>query len=67
MRGPWIPVNLSAEKFKRDRVPLIGMGIAVVLLVVMLGVDTRLIVRERGAARHDREALVDVYKRQRRA
>lgn len=62
MKGPWIPVNLSAEKFKQDRVLLIGMGVAVVLLVTILAVDTRVILRERGAARHDRETLARLDK-----
>ena len=57
MRGPWIPVNLSAEKFKKDRMPLILMGTAAVVLFIMLCVQARMIVRERGAASQDRETL----------
>lgn len=58
MRGPWIPVNLSAEKFKRDRVLMIALGLAAAVLVATLAVQTRVILREREAARNDREALV---------
>ncbi|MGD0580006.1 MAG: hypothetical protein ABSC08_13875 [Bryobacteraceae bacterium] len=58
MRGPWIPVNLSAEKFKRDRVLMIALGLAAAVLVATLAVQTRVILRERDAARNDREALV---------
>jgi len=58
MRGPWIPVNLSSEKFKQDRVRLIALGLATALLVVTLAVEARVILRERDAARNDREALV---------
>jgi len=56
MRGPWIPVNLSTEKFKQDRRLLIGAGAVAALLVIALAVQTRVILRERDAARNDREA-----------
>jgi type IV pilus assembly protein PilN len=57
MRGPWIPVNLSTEKFRQDRVRLIVSMIAAALLVIALAVQTRVILRERDAARNDRETL----------
>ena len=58
MRGPWIPVNLSTEKFKLDRLLIITLSAAAAVLVILLGVQTRIIVRERAAARNHREALV---------
>ena len=57
MRGPWIPVNLSTEKFKQDRALLIFSWLAAALLVIALVVQTRVILRERDAARNDREAF----------
>ncbi len=56
MRGPWIPVNLSTERFKQDRRLLISAGVVAALLVIALAVQTRVILRERDAARSDREA-----------
>ncbi|MGO9242371.1 MAG: hypothetical protein ACLQBJ_16330 [Bryobacteraceae bacterium] len=56
MRGPWIPVNLSTEKFKQDRGLLIAAAVVAALLVMALAVQTRVILRERDAARNDREA-----------
>ena len=57
MRGPWIPVNLSTERFKQDRMLIVVLSAAAALLFILLGIQTRAIVRERAAARNDREAL----------
>ncbi len=56
MRGPWIPVNLSTEKFKQDRRLLISAAVVAALLVFARAVQTCVILRERDAARNDREA-----------
>jgi hypothetical protein len=58
MRGPWIPVNLSAEPFKKDRTVLIASILTAVLLVAVLISQIVVIKRERHAARANRGTLV---------
>ena len=57
MRGPWIPVNLSAEPFKKDRTALIASILTAVVLVAVLISQIVVIKRERHAARQNRGAL----------
>lgn len=57
MRGPWIPVNLSAERFKKDRTVLIASVLTAVLLTATLSLQLVAIKRERHAARDNRGAL----------
>ena len=60
MRGPWIPVNLSAEPFKKDRTVLIASILTAVLLVAALISQFVVIKRERHAARDNRGALLQL-------
>jgi hypothetical protein len=62
MRGPWIPVNLSAEPFKKDRTVLIASIFTAVLLVAVLISQFVIIKRERHAARDNRGALLQLDK-----
>jgi len=57
MRGPWIPVNLSSEPFKKSRTILIASILTLVLLVAALTLQLTIIKRERHAARANRNAL----------
>jgi len=57
MRGPWIPVNLSSEPFKKDRTIQIAAVLAAVVLVIALSFQVVVIKRERHAARDNRNAL----------
>jgi hypothetical protein len=57
MRGPWIPINLSAEPFKKDRTVLIASIFTAALLVIMLISQVVVIKRERHAARANRGTL----------
>lgn len=60
MRGPRIPVNLSAEPFKKDRTVLIASILTAVLLVAVLISQIVVIKRERHAARANRGTLVQL-------
>src|ERR1035437_5079409 len=60
MRGPRIPVNLSAEPFKKDRTVLIASILTAVLLVAVLMSQIVVIKRERHAARANRGTLVQL-------
>jgi type IV pilus assembly protein PilN len=60
MRGPWIPVNLSAEPFKKDRTVLVASVLTAVLLVAVLISQIAVIKRERHAARENRGTLVQL-------
>jgi type IV pilus assembly protein PilN len=60
MRGPWIPVNLSTEPFKKDRTVLVASIVTAVLLVVVLISQIVVIKRERHAARENRGTLVQL-------
>lgn len=57
MRGPWIPVNLSSEPFKKDRTALIASILTAVVLVIVLVSQIVIIKRERHAARANRGTL----------
>jgi len=57
MRGPWIPVNLSSEPFKKSRTALIAAILTGVVLVLALSFQIVVIKRERHAARANRNAL----------
>lgn len=57
MRGPWIPVNLSSEPFKKDRTVLIASILTAVLLLAALTVQLVAIKRERHEARDNRGAM----------
>jgi len=54
MRGPWIPVNLSSEPFKKSRTILIASIFTAVVLVAGLVLQISVIKRERHAARNNR-------------
>jgi hypothetical protein len=60
MRGPWIPVNLSTEPFKKDRTVLVASVLTAVLLVAALISQIVVIKRERHAARENRGMLVQL-------
>lgn len=62
MRGPWIPVNLSSEPFKKDRTVLIASILTAVLLVAVLTTQIVVIKRERHAARANRGTLLQLDK-----
>jgi type IV pilus assembly protein PilN len=57
MRGPWIPVNLSSEPFKKDRTVLVASVLTAVLLVAVLISQIVVINRERHAAGENRATL----------
>lgn len=57
MRGPWIPLNLSSERFKKDRTALIASVLTAVVLVIALVSQIVIIKRERHAARANRGTL----------
>jgi type IV pilus assembly protein PilN len=60
MRGPWIPVNLSSEPFKKDRTILIASICMAIVLVTALVFQISVIKRERHAARSNRGALLQL-------
>lgn len=57
MRGPWIPVNLSSEPFKKARTVLLASILAGVVLAAALTMQLVTIRRERHAARANRGTL----------
>lgn len=60
MRGPWIPVNLSSEPFKRNRTALIASICMAIVLVTVLVFQISIIKRERHAARSNRGVLLQL-------
>ena len=62
MRGPWIPVNLSSEPFKRNRTILIASILMAIVLVTALVFQISVIKRERHAARSNRGVLLQLEK-----
>jgi Tfp pilus assembly protein PilN len=60
MRGPWIPINLSSEPFKKDRTILIASILTAMLLMVALVLQLVVINQERNAARDNRGALLQL-------
>ena len=60
MRGPWIPVNLSSEPFKKSRTILIASIFTAVVLVAGLVLQISVIKRERHAARNNRGVLLQL-------
>ncbi len=60
MRGPWIPVNLSDEPFKKNRTALLASIVAAVVLVAILATQIVMIKRERRAARRNRGTLAQL-------
>ncbi len=60
MRGPWIPVNLSSEPFKKDRTVLIASILTGVVLTIALTAQIVTIKRERHAARANRGILTQI-------
>jgi type IV pilus assembly protein PilN len=60
MRGPWIPVNLSSEPFKKNRTVLIASIFTAIVLVTALVLQISVIKRERHAARANRGTLLQL-------
>jgi type IV pilus assembly protein PilN len=63
MRGPWIPINLSSEPFKKKRSVLIASAFIAILLVAGLVMQITVIQRERHLARNNRGALSQLDRR----
>ena len=60
MRGPWIPLNLSSEPFKKDRLILVASALTAVLLIAAIVLQVVVITRERRTARDNRRELARV-------